>query len=114
MNPSLNPADIFDEALQKVFAAKKGKFIQMHTNYFSDETEESLVRKTELVRERMNNGRKFSEVCDDPDIFLGSFDREYVSYRLDMDGFLDSPISLDRWRSNQLFLNAMRELDSRF
>jgi hypothetical protein len=106
----MNASEIFDEALNKLFAAKRSKFLHQVEGIFSNETENSLVAKAELVRQRMNEGRKFSEICDDPDIFLGSLDREYVSYRLDLDGFLDAPISLEKWRSNHLFLTAWREI----
>lgn len=106
----MNASDIFDEALSKLFAAKKGKFLFEVEGIFSEETEKSLVKKAEIIHQRMNEGRKFSEICDDPDIFLGSLDKEYVCYRLDLRGFLDSPISLDRWRSNYLFLKAMKEI----
>lgn len=107
----MNASEIFDEALIKEFAAKKGKFLRETENLFSGETQDSLDRKTQLVKQMMSEGRSFRSACDDPDVFIGSLDAEYVSYRLDLGGFLDSPITLERWRSNYLYLMAKREIE---
>lgn len=112
----MNASEIFDEALNKKYAAKRSKFLQLAEHIFSNETEESIRSKIELVKQRMNEGRNFSEICDDPDIFLGSIDREYVAWNIDHEGAVTGagygfgPMTLERWRSNHLYILAMNLL----
>jgi len=109
----MNASAIFDEALGKAFESKKKEFLWLASGVFSNETEESLNRKIEIIKERMGQGRYFTEICDDLDVFLGSIDRDYVSYRLDNEknqeaGFEAQPFSYDKWKENHLYDQAMR------
>ena len=108
----MNASAIFDEALGKVFEKKKKDFLWLVSGMFSNETEDSLNSKIEIIKERMSQGRYFTEICDDLDVFLGKVDRDYVSYRLDNEknqeaGFEAQPVSYDKWKENHLYGQAM-------
>jgi len=104
----LNASVAFDLALTRKFAQFKANFVRSNNDIFSNETQESLSRKSELISQRMENGRSFSEICDDPDVYLGRIDRDYV-YHLRLS---DTPLSLADWRMNYLVGEALREIES--
>lgn len=104
----MNASAIFDEALGKVFEKKKKDFLWLVSGMFSNETEDSLNSKIEIIKERMSQGRHFTEICDDLDVFLGRVDRDYVRYRLDNEEIESRPISYDKWKENHLYHEAIR------
>jgi hypothetical protein len=106
-------SEIFDEALKNKFSEQKIKFLRNVENIFSEETEETLAIKINLIKWRMENQlRSFSEICDDKDVFLGRIDREYVSFQIDHEkndtGF--GLMTLERFRNNYLYREAMNEI----
>jgi hypothetical protein len=105
-------SEIFDEALKNKFSEQKIKFLRNAENIFSEETEETLANKINIIKQRMAEGRSFSEICDDKDVFLGRIDREYVSFQIDHEkndtGF--GLMTLERFRNNYLYREAMNEI----
>lgn len=100
-------ATAFDEALRERFAAARQEFLSNRGDrYFSDETDATLTAKLALVRSRMAQGRSFSEVCDDPDVYLGRLDREYISHCLGYPGFGATHPGLDTFRKNHAYGEA--------
>lgn len=100
-------ATAFDEALQQRFAAARHEFLRHRGDrYFSDETDATLTAKLAMVRDRMSHGRSLSEVCDDPDVYLGWQDREYISHCLDYPGFGATHPDLDSFRRIQAYREA--------
>lgn len=98
--------EAFDAAVGQKFGAQRQGFLNLYgkPGYFSDETQDTLAAKIELIRQRMAAGRSFSEICDDPDVYLGSMDRDYVHYvMLDCPDIGATPVSLDQYRRSQLY-----------
>lgn len=111
----MDASAIFDQALNKHFAEKKDKFLRQVEGMFSKETEDSLFRKAEIVKQKMQSGLSFHQACDDPDVYIGAVDADYVHYILDNEknrlaGCVTTPASLDKWRSSYLYGIAMREI----
>lgn len=99
-------ATAFDEALRQRFSAARQEFLR-GSGDFSDETDATLAAKLELVRDRMAQGRSFSEVCDDPDVYLGRLDRQYISHCLDSRKFGKSHLDLATFRRNHAYREAV-------
>lgn len=112
----MNASAIFDEALGNKFSEQKIKFLRNVENIFSEETEDTLASKINIIKQRMAEGRSFSEICDDKDVWLGRVDREYVSFKINHEdavtgeGFGFGPMTLERFRSNYLYREAMNEI----
>lgn len=101
-------AAAFDEALRQRFAAARQEFLRNRGDrYFSDETDATLTAKLALVRERMAQGREFREVCDDPDVYLGWLDRQYISHCLDCSGDGETHLDLTTFRRNHAYGEAV-------
>lgn len=99
-------ADAFDDALRQRFATARETFLRsIGDRYFSDETHGSLAAKLDLVRARMAEGRSFSDACDDPDVYLGRLDREYISHCCSPGLHTANP-HLDMFRRNQAYREA--------
>lgn len=101
-------AAAFDEALRQRFAAARQEFRRNRGDRcFSDETDATLTAKLALVRERMAQGRDFGEICDDPDVYLGWLDRQYISHCLVSRGFGETHLDLTTFRRNHAYGEAV-------
>ena len=96
----------FDEALRMRFAEARKTFCVLHRYGYSDETQESLLHKAEIVKARMADGAGFSEACDSPQVYLGYLDRDYLSHIVYCVKSRRDPIPLDTWRLNHLIAEA--------
>lgn len=96
-------ASAFDAACGHCLSKARLDFARRHACHFSDETDESICHKARLVRDMQEQGMSWSDATDHPDVYLGSEDRDYVSYLLDHWGTSDDPpLSLDEYRHKRL------------
>lgn len=102
----------FDEALRMRFAEARKTFCALHRYGHSDETQESLLHKAEIVKARMAEGASFSEACDSPQVYLNYLDREYLSHVVYCVKSKRDHIPLDTWRLNHLIADASADIRS--
>jgi len=96
-------ASAFDAACGHCLSKARLDFAKRYTLCFSDETDESICHKARLVRDMQEKGMSWSEATDHPDVYLGSEDRDYVSYLLyQWQGSDDPHLSLDEYRHKRL------------
>lgn len=96
-------ASAFDAACGYHLSKARSEFAKRYACHFSDETDESICRKARLVRDMQEQGMSWSEATDHPDVYLGSEDRDYVSYLLYHWQTSDDPhLSLDEYRHKRL------------
>ena len=96
-------ASAFNAACGHCLSKARLDFAKRYARCFSDETHESICHKARLVRDMQENGMSWSEATDHPDVYLGSEDRDYVSYLLYHWQSSDDPhLSLDEYRHKRL------------
>jgi hypothetical protein len=103
----------FNEACGYVLDDARQTFADRYANYFSDETDESILPKVRLVRDMLDQGRSWSEATDHPDVYLGFEDRDYVSYVMscwEMAKEEGDILSLTKYRHQQLVRKAIDEI----
>jgi len=104
-------ASAFDAACGYCLSKAREEFAKRYARHFSDETDESICHKARLVRDMQERGMSWSEATDHPDVYLGSEDRDYVSYLLDhWETSDDEHRSLDRYRHSRLIGYAIDEV----
>ena len=96
-------ASAFDAACGYHLSKARSEFAKQYARHFSDETDESICHKARLVRDMQEQGMSWSDATDHPDVYLGSEDRDYVSYLLYRWQTSDDPhLSLDGYRHKRL------------
>jgi hypothetical protein len=96
-------ASAFDSACGYCLSKAREEFAKRYARYFSTETDESICHKARLVRDMQERGMSWSEATDHPDVYLGSEDRDYVSYLLyHWETSDDEHLSLDDYRHKRL------------
>jgi hypothetical protein len=104
-------ASAFDAACGYCLSKAREEFAKRYARHFSDETDESICHKARLVRDMQERGMSWSEATDHPDVYLGSEDRDYVSYLLDhWETSDDEHRSLDQYRHSRLIGYAIDEV----
>jgi hypothetical protein len=104
-------ASAFDAACGYCLSKAREDFAKRYATYFSDETDDSICHKARLVRDMQESGMSWSEATDHPDVYLGSEDRDYVSYLLYHWQTSDDPhLSLEAYRHQRLVGRAIDDV----
>jgi hypothetical protein len=104
-------ASAFDAACGYCLSKAREDFAKRYATYFSDETDGSICHKARLVRDMQEQGMSWSEATDHPDVYLGSEDRDYVSYLLyHWETSDDEHLSLDAYRHKRLIGYAIDDV----
>ena len=104
-------ASAFDAACGYCLSKAREDFSKRYARCFSDETDESICHKARLVQDMQERGMSWSEATDHPDVYLGSEDRDYVSYLLHAwEDHRKEPLSLDEYRHKRLIGYAIDDV----
>lgn len=74
-------AQAFEEVIQSKINQLKEDYIKAQVNSLdnSEETDESLAKKAEIVKKLVDEDNlDFSEACDHPSVYIGSVDARFI------------------------------------